>query len=118
MRFLFLQEKIEKLQATVSMLLHLGETGEYIYADDLSRLNNEIYEEINELYSYHGVNIEQEAALCLAILMGYSVVMYANLQDELKKQIILNRSQRLFEKLSSSPLQKQLFAIYNKVTNL
>ncbi len=44
-----------------------------VYVDDLARLNNEIHEQINDLYPCHGKTAEQEAALCLSLLMGYSV---------------------------------------------
>ncbi|MFT0245081.1 UpxZ family transcription anti-terminator antagonist, partial [Bacteroides thetaiotaomicron] len=79
-----IQEKIEKLQKTVDTLLHMGENMDCICVDDLSLLNKEIHEQINDLYPCHGKTAEQEAALCLSLLMGYSVSMYANSEDEAK----------------------------------
>ena len=64
-----IQEKIEKLQKTVDTLLHMGENMDCICVDDLSLLNNEIHEQINDLYPCHGKTAEQEAALCLSLLM-------------------------------------------------
>lgn len=113
-----LQQKIENLQSLADSLLHVGDKGGYIYADDLSLLNKEIHERMNELFSQKGKTSEQEAALCLAILTGYSVSMYANPEDEAKKQTILNRSRKLLNLISPSPLQQQLLAIYNEMHEL
>ena len=64
-----LQEKIDKLQNTVHALLHKSNYMAGVYVDDLARLNNEIHEQINDLYPCHGKTAEQEAALCLSLLM-------------------------------------------------
>ena len=45
-----LQEKIDKLQNTVHALLHKSNYMAGVYVDDLARLNNEIHEQINDLY--------------------------------------------------------------------
>ena len=63
-----LQEKIDKLQNTVHALLHKSNYMAGVYVDDLARLNNEIHEQINDLYPCHGKTAEQEAALCLSLL--------------------------------------------------
>ena len=110
-----LQEKIDKLQNTVHALLHKSNYMAGGYVDDLARLNNEIHEQINDLYLYHGETTEQEAALCLSLLMGYSVSMYANPEDEIKKQTILIRSQKIIQNLFSSPLKNRLHTIYNEL---
>ena len=110
-----LQEKIDKLQNTVHALLHKSNYMAGVYVDDLARLNNEIHEQINDLYPCHGKTAEQEAALCLSLLMGYSVSMYANPEDEIKKQIILIRSQKIIQNLFSSPLKNRLHIIYNEL---
>ncbi|MCS3160859.1 UpxZ family transcription anti-terminator antagonist [Bacteroides faecis] len=68
-----------------------------VYVDDLARLNNEIHEQINDLYPCHGTTAEQEAALCLSLLMGYSVSIYANSEDEVKKRTVLRRSQMILK---------------------
>ena len=110
-----LQEKIDKLQNTVHALLHKSNYMAGVYVDDLARLNNEIHEQINDLYLYHGETTEQEAALCLSLLMGYSVSMYANPEDEIKKQTILIRSQKIIQNLFSSPLKNRLHTINNEL---
>lgn len=112
-----LQKHIEKLQNLVRALLHMSDSRQYIYADELTLLNKEIHEQINNLYSYQAKTVEQEATICLALLMGYSVSMYANPDDECKKQVILIRSQKLLQKLPSSPLQEQLLAICDTIAD-
>ena len=114
-----LQEKIDKLQNTVHAMLHksnhMGENIDCICVDDLSLLNKEIHEQINDLYPCHGKTAEQEAALCLSLLMGYSVSMYANSEDEAKKKTVLRRSQMIMKNQLPSPLKIQLHTIYDKL---
>lgn len=118
MGILVLQEKIDDLQSLADNLLHVGNKGGYLYADDLSLLHREIHERINELYSQKGKTPEQEAALCLALLTGFGVSIYANPEDEAKKQVILHRSQKLLTVILPSPLRQQLLAICNEMSEL
>ena len=106
-----LQEKIDKLQNTVHALLHKSNYMAGVYVDDLSLLNKEIH----DLYPCHGKTAEQEAALCLSLLMGYSVSMYANSEDEAKKKTVLRRSQMILKNQLPSPLKIQLHTIYDKL---
>ena len=110
-----LQEKIDKLQNTVHALLHKSHSMECVYIDDIARLNKEIHEQINDLYPCHGTTAEQEAALCLSLLMGYSVSVYANSEDEVKKRAVLRRSQEIMKKRLPSPLKNRLHTIYNEL---
>ena len=109
-----LQEKIDKLQNTVHALLHKSNYMAGVYVDDLARLNNEIHEQMYDLYPCDGKTAEQEAALCLSLLMGYSVSMYANSEDEAKKKTVLRRSQMILKKLSPTSLRFQLSTICNQ----
>ena len=68
-----LQENIDELQNLADHLLHIGDKNGYVYADDLSALQQSIHEKINDLYSQRGETPEQDATLCLAILQGYNV---------------------------------------------
>lgn len=86
------------------------------YADNLSELNSRIHSQLTELYSCHGATPEQEASRCLAMLMGYSVSMYANPDDERKRQTVLKRSQKLLESLSPCLLKEQLRDIYSQLS--
>ncbi len=113
--FTSIQGKIDKLQKNVDTLLHIGENASSICVDDLALLNKEIHEQINDLYPCRGGTTEQEAALCLSLLMGYSVSMYANPEDEIKKQIVLTRSQKIMQNLFSSSLKNRLHTIYNEL---
>ncbi len=110
-----LQEKIDNLLGSVHKLLPVGSDMGNIYADDFSLLNKSIHNQINELYSQHGRTPEQEATLCLALLMGYSVSMYANPEDELKKQAILLRTWKILPLLPLSPLKEHLLSVYNEL---
>lgn len=107
MNISLLQEKIDTLQHTAFTLLHIADEG-HVYVDELALLNKKVHEQINALYSLQGLTVEQEANLCLALLMGYSVSMYANVEDEIKKQTVLKRSRKVLDSLSSSQLKSQL----------
>lgn len=97
--------KAEALQRTARQLLFLGEDDQLIYTDDFSRLNREIYEQINALYRSKGRTAEEEAMICIALLMGYSACLYGNAVDESKKQNILNRASRVLDLLPPSLLK-------------
>ena len=89
-----LQENIDELQHLADHLLHIGDKNGYVYADDLSALQQSIHEKINDLYSQRGETPEQDATLCLAILQGYNVSMYANPEDEDRKRCVDNNRER------------------------
>ena len=60
-----LQEKIDKLQNTVHALLHKSNYMAGVYVDDLARLNNEIHEQINDLYP--SVRLLSRKLLCVCL---------------------------------------------------
>ena len=110
-----LQNKIETLQSTADRLFHMVTSSGCLYTDDLALLNREIHDKINELYPIHGRTVEQEAAICLAILTGYSVSMYANSEDEKRKLLVLERSHKIANELSPVPLKYQLLTVCEKM---
>ena len=110
-----LQEKIDNLLNSVRKLLPGGSNLGDIYADDLPLLNKSIHDRINELYPQHGRTPEQEAALCLALLMGYSVSQYANPEDESKKHTVLLRTRNILSLLPPSSLKEDLLLTYNEL---
>ena len=57
-----LQENIDELQHLADHLLHIGDKNGYVYADDLSALQQSIHEKINDLYSQRGETPEQDCA--------------------------------------------------------
>ena len=102
------EQQIEQLKNSARKLIHLGDETGFVYADDTARLNREIYEQIEKLYPQMGMDTEQEAAICSAVLLGYSTIMYRNEEDEQRKQEILNRSSKVLARLSPSLLKCQL----------
>ena len=108
-----LQENIEGLLSLVRMLLPGEGSAGHVYLDDLS-----IHEKINDLYSQRGETPEQDATLCLAILQGYNVSMYANPEDEDRKRSVLQRSLTLLDVLPPSLLKQQLSAVCHGMQEL
>ena len=96
-----LQENIDELQHLADHLLHIGDKNGYVYADDLSALQQSIHEKINDLYSQRGETPEQDATLCLAIL-----------------QSVLQRSLTLLDVLPPSLLKQQLSAVCHGMQEL
>lgn len=88
-----------------------------MYLDDLSALQRSIHKQINDLYSQRG-DTEQDATLCLAILQGYNVSMYANPEDEDRKRSVLQRSLTLLDVLPPSLLKQQLSAVCHGMQEL
>lgn len=106
-----LQGRILHLHNQACRLLHIECSGSYLYADDLPELNKDIHDEMDALYPLRGSTPEQDASLCLALLLGYSVSMYASLEDDLKREHILVRSLELLATLSPSPLKNDLYTV-------
>ena len=113
-----LQENIDDLQKLSDRLLHISDENGYVYADDLSELHQAIHEKIIDLYSQRGKTPEQDATLCLAILMGYNVLMYANPEDEARKRNVFIRSRKLLNSLPPSLLKEQLSTLCDEMHEL
>lgn len=97
-----------ELQEAAHKLMHLGTDGTPIYSDDFSRLNKELLLKSDSLYSSKGSNTEEDANLCLALLMGYNATIYDNGDKEQKKQAVLNRIYDILEQLPASLLKVRL----------
>ena len=69
-----LLEEALLLQRAAHDLMYLGMDGSPIYSDDLSRRNSEVYRLTTTLYNSGtwGTTVEEQANVCLALLMGYS----------------------------------------------
>ncbi|WP_195660054.1 UpxZ family transcription anti-terminator antagonist [Bacteroides nordii] len=100
--------KTEELQQLAQKSLYLGSDGDPIYAEHFSRLNKEIQILSDALYSAKGDTPEEEAGICLALLMGYSATIYSDKDKEAKKQSILDRAWEVLEQLPPSLLKCQL----------
>lgn len=107
-----------ELQQVAHELMYLGTDGEPIYSDHFCRLNKEVLVKADALFSSKSSNMEEEANLCLALLMGYNATIYDNGDKEQKKQFILDRINNLLEKLPVSLLKLRLLtACYSEVFN-
>lgn len=97
-----------ELQQAAHELMYLGTDGEPIYSDLFCRLNKEVLIKSDSLLSEKGSDIEEEANLCLALLMGYNATIYDYGDKEPKKQIVLDRIYGVLEKLPASLLKVRL----------
>lgn len=97
-----------ELQLLAHELMYLGMNGAPIYSDDFSRLNKDVLIKSDSLFLSKGSNNEEEANLCLALLMGYNATIYDNGDKEQKKQVVLNRIYDVLEKLPASLLKVRL----------
>ena len=97
-----------ELQHAAHELMYLGMDGEPIYSDTFCRLNKELLVKSDSLFSSQSSNIEEEANLCLALLMGYNATIYDYGDKGQKKQAVLDRTYNVLEKLPDSLLKVRL----------
>ncbi len=109
-----MRSQAEQLYNKVYELTHLDDTGGMVCVDDFTRLNKEIYELMNVLWDKRGKTVGEEAQICLSLLMGFSVCMYADEAHGRKCNTVIKRTERVLAKLDASELKKQLLAFYNK----
>ena len=94
-----LTSQIEQLQSLAHELLYLGVDGAPIYTDHFRQLNKEVLEQSDALYPQRGATSEEEANICLALLMGYNATIYNQGDKEEKKQVVLNRCWDVLDQL-------------------
>ena len=99
-----------ELQHAAHELMYLGIDGEPVYSDTFCRLNKEVLVKSDSLFSAQGSDVEEEANLCLALLMGYNATIYDDGDKELKKQVILDRIYNVLEELPDSLLKIRLLS--------
>lgn len=97
-----------ELQHAAHELMYLGMDGEPVYSDTFCRLNKEVQVKCDSLFSAQSSDVEEEANLCLALLMGYNATIYDNGDKEQKKQAVLDRIYPILEQLSASLLKVHL----------
>ena len=97
-----------ELQLAAHELINLGMDGRSIYSDDFCRLNKEVLVKSNLLFPSKSSVIEEEANLCLALLMGYNATIYDNGDKQQCIQTILNRCWEVLPKLSPTLLKVRL----------
>ena len=103
-------EEIVSLQRAAHDLMYLGMDGNPVYSDDLSRRNGEVYRLTTALYNsgVKGSTVEEQANVCLALLMGYNATIYDYGDKGQKKQAVLDRIYNVLEKLPDSLLKVRL----------
>ena len=97
-----------ELQHAAHELMYLGMDGEPVYSDTFCRLNKEVLVKSDSLFSAQSSDVEEEANLCLALLMGYNATIYDDGDKEQKKQMVLNRVSLVVEQLPASLLKVRL----------
>lgn len=97
-----------ELQHVAHDLMYLELNDEPIYSDDFCRLNKEVLVKSDSLFSEKSFDIDEEANLCLALLMGYNATIYDNGDKEEKKQAVLDRISNVLERLPASLLKVRL----------
>jgi hypothetical protein len=103
-----LQAKISELYRTAHELLYLGINGEPIYADRFRELNADVYRQSEALISERGSSVEEEAALCVALLAGYKATFLNHGDKDDKVQSLLDRSWEVLAHLPASLLKCRL----------
>lgn len=105
-----------ELQHAAHELMYLGMDGEPVYSDAFCRLNKEVLVKSDSLFSAQSSDVEEEANLCLALLMGYNATIYDDGDKEQKKQTILNRICHVLEHLPVSlPKVRLLTYCYGEI---
>ena len=113
-----LSEEASTLQHAAHDLMYLGMDGSPIYSDDLSRRNGEVYRLTTALYNsgVKGSTVEEQANVCLALLMGYNASFIDHGEKQEHVQEVLNRCWDILETLPASLLKLRLLtACYGEV---
>lgn len=113
-----LSEETATLQRAAHELMYLGMDGSPVYSDDLSRRNGEVYRLTTALYNsgVKGSTTEEQASVCLALLMGYtaSFIDYGEKQQHVQE--VLDRCWDILDVLPASLLKLRLLtACYGEV---
>lgn len=103
-----MDSKSSSLFSLAHYLLTYGLDGSPIYADQFTRLNRDVYERAIELYDTRGTTVEEEAELCLGLLVAFAATIYDNGSKQEYIQNVLDRSWEVLPKLSPSLLKVRL----------
>ena len=113
-----LSEETLTLQCAAHDLMYLGMDGSPVYSDDLSRRNGEVYRLTTALYNsgVQGSTVEEQANVCLALLMGYNASFIDHGEKQKHVQEVLDRCWDILEVLPASLLKLRLLtACYGEV---
>lgn len=111
-------EETVALQRAAHDLMYLGMDGSPVYSDDLSRRNGEIYRLTMALYNsgVKGTTVEEQANICLALLMGYNASFIDHGEKRKCVQEVLDRCWDILDTLPASLLKLRLLtACYGEV---
>ena len=105
-----LSEEAITLQRAAHELMYLGMDGSPVYSDDLSRRNGEVYRLTMALYrsGVKGTTIEEQANVCLALLMGYSASFVDHGEKQRHVQKVLDCCWDVLDALPASLLKLRL----------
>ena len=103
-----MQTTINRLYTKAHTLLHLGDADGFVYAEDIVSLNKEVHGLVDQLWKTQGQDNEEEARLCLSILMAYNGMIYADTSNAEIRRSIYQRACTVLSKLPSSLLKCQL----------
>ena len=113
-----LSDETLTLQRAAHDLMYLGMDGSPVYSDDLSRRNGEVYRLTTSLYNsgVQGSTVEEQANVCLALLMGYNASFIDHGEKQEHVQEVLNHCWDILEALPASLLKLRLLtACYGEV---
>ena len=113
-----LSDETLTLQRAAHDLMYLGMDGSPVYSDDLSRRNGEVYRLTTSLYNsgVQGSTVDEQANVCLALLMGYNASFIDHGEKQEHVQEVLNRCWDILEALPASLLKLRLLtACYGEV---
>ena len=113
-----LSEETFALQRAAHELMYLGMDGSPVYSDDLSRRNGEVYRLTTALYNSGAKDstTEEQANVCLALLMGYSASFIDHGEKQEHVQEVLDRCWDILDVLPTSLLKLRLLtACYGEV---
>ena len=113
-----LSEETATLQRAAHELMYLGMDGNPVYSDDLSRRNGEVYRLTTALYNsgVKGSTTEEQASVCLALLMGCSASSIDYGEKQKHVQEVLDRCWDILDVLPASLLKLRLLtACYGEV---
>ena len=99
---------MDSLFSLAHRLLTYGLDGSPIYVDEFTRLNRDVYERAIELYNTRGTTVEEEAELCLGLLVAFAATIYDDGSKQECIQSVLDRSWEVLPKLSPSLLKVRL----------
>ena len=108
-----LSDETFALQRAAHELMYLGMDGSPVYSDDLSRRNGEVYRMTMALYNSgaKGSTTEEQANVCLALLMGYSASFIDHGENQKHVQEVLDRCWDILDVLPASLLKLRLLTV-------